>query len=550
MGKVIPVDQRRAAIRGLQLGNHYSLQVVPLTRLSTIEEGDEYDPDQHGHFLPGPRLEVDFRDLVDVPSKFWIESITGRSAMLCWSQRTSLFDHEDPTCFSFSVQSSSNVKSQPEGLRLFLWNSDEQTREQAKIISLSSKSPSRSLFSMCESFLRLDDQSNHRLKHLQRATNYHVQLEAFQRRRYPNSSDRETFLVSTTTEIVPFRTGAPPTAPKNVVVLASTNSSVRIGFDPFIEHHCEIISLRVLCQVVSPAVHTKDIRLDLTPDLTEFTLTDLIEQTEYQLTIFAITDEYLQEIRCEDIRQLSKQLKLSDWLTKTSLLFVTSGCQPAGQIHIREATIESMKIQWTPAQVFGSTRHLEQRLEWRREQNGQTQSMQLDRKDVEATIPGIHPTGLYNIFLHSIFSVKTALSINDEEDRKELCLTTTESTAIRFRTPGLCERPEVFLTGYTCDTVDLTWNKPNMFNAVDHPERLSEQIQIHRRLLGYRIDINGHKHNTLDDNQYQCTLTECLPGEEYKVQLVAKTVIQTEYINETVSASTQRDKRPKTTFFL
>ena len=142
VGKVIPVDQRRAAIRGLQLGNHYSLQVVPLTRLSTIEEGEEYDPERHGHFLPGPRLEVDFRDLVDVPSKIWTESITGRSAMICWSPRKSLSPRQTSELFSSSVQSSSNVKSRPEGLRLFLWNSDEQTREQAKIISLSSKSTS------------------------------------------------------------------------------------------------------------------------------------------------------------------------------------------------------------------------------------------------------------------------------------------------------------------------------------------------------------------------------------------------------------------------
>ena len=156
VGKVIPLDQRRAAIHGLQVGNHYSLQVVPMTHLSTIKEGEglftftqspllrrvivEYDPEQHAEYLPGPQLEVDFRDLVEVPSKIWVESITGRSAVVCWS----------------TLPSTSNAKNQPEGYRLFLWNSEEQTREQAKIISLASKdNPSLSLSSLVSLSLSL-----------------------------------------------------------------------------------------------------------------------------------------------------------------------------------------------------------------------------------------------------------------------------------------------------------------------------------------------------------------------------------------------------------
>jgi hypothetical protein len=123
---------------------------------------------------------------------------------------------------------------------------------------------------------------------------------------------------------------------------------------------------------------------------------------------------------------------------------------------------------------------------------------------------------------------------DDESNRKEIRLTTTETASVRFRTPGLSERPEIYLTGYTTTTIDLTWNKPNMFSVIDHPEKLSEQIKIHRRLLGYRVEINGRKYNTLNEDQYQCTLTECQAGEEYKVQLVAQTVIQNEYINDTV----------------
>jgi hypothetical protein len=46
----------------------------------------EYDPDGHGRYLPGPQLDIEFTDLVKIPSKIWIENISGRSAVVCWSQ--------------------------------------------------------------------------------------------------------------------------------------------------------------------------------------------------------------------------------------------------------------------------------------------------------------------------------------------------------------------------------------------------------------------------------------------------------------------------------
>jgi len=47
----------------------------------------EYDADRHGHYLPGEKLEVEYTDLIEVPKKFSIEHISGRSALVCWSPR-------------------------------------------------------------------------------------------------------------------------------------------------------------------------------------------------------------------------------------------------------------------------------------------------------------------------------------------------------------------------------------------------------------------------------------------------------------------------------
>jgi len=45
----------------------------------------EYDPDRHGHYLPGPKLEIEYTDLVQLPTEFWFENISGHSAIICWS---------------------------------------------------------------------------------------------------------------------------------------------------------------------------------------------------------------------------------------------------------------------------------------------------------------------------------------------------------------------------------------------------------------------------------------------------------------------------------
>lgn len=396
----------------------------------------------------------------------------------------------------------------------------------------------------------LEDKTNHPLRDLRPATTYEIQLESIKRRHHPktngnslchyflflfqNSLCLDTYIVSATTETLKFDTGAPPDVPANIFVIASTNTAVRIGFDAFVEHSAEIISLHVQCEPNIARLNSKEIILDLTPDSTEFNLTNLIERTDYTVTIYAITDEYLNEIYCRDISQLPRKLKPSTWLTKKSLEFTTSGCEAASQINVQSSTIESIQLEWTLPKAYGSTKFLSQILRWKCERGGDERSLQLDCQTNSATIPGILTLGVYKIALDALFTVKINLDEENEINRKEIRLTANETAAVRFKVPGLNERPEIYLTGYTDKTIDLTWNKPNMFSSIEHPEKLNEQIKIHRRLLGYRIEINGEKYNTLTDDQFQCTLTKCQPGEEYKVQLIAQSKIQNQYINDSV----------------
>ena len=434
----------------------------------------------------------------------------------------------------------------PDSYRLHVWNPKEQTRDEAHVIPISSETFYITIrFELFKH--NLDEKNSFKLTDLQSATIYEIQLEAIKEREHQTTNGifrsnfefyafvyfcLETFVVSGVTDSLTFTTGAPPKAPSKFGITSCTNTAVRLGFDPFVEQSAEIIALRVHCQPLSAGKHLKDMVFDITPDSTDFLLANLDERTDYQVTIYAITEEYLNEMNCSDISQLPSQLQPSQWLTYQTLTFTTSGCEPASQLRIRNSTIESIELEWALPKAYGSTEFIGQILRWKAEDSGREHSLELDCHTTNAVIPGILQIGLYRISLDSIFHSRT--NVDDESGRKEIRLTISETTSVRYQIPGLSERPEICLTGYTTTTIYLTWNKPNMFNQMNHPGRLDETVSMHRKLLGYRVEINGQKYNTLDDDQYQCTLTECRPGEDYTVRLVARTSLQNEYLDDSV----------------
>ena len=322
-------------------------------------------------------------------------------------------------------------------------------------------------------------------------------------------------------------------------LIACTNNAARIGFDPFIEHNAEIIILRVHAEAKPPQPNAREIFLELTPDATEFLLSNLQERTTYEVTIYAITEEYLAEKRCRDASQLPKKLPASDWLPHKSYEFLSAGCEPPKELIVRTATTEAIELSWTAAKAFGSSEYFGQTLRWKPEQ-GEEHHMNLDRSATSATISGTLPSGVYKITLDSLFSIKINLEeTNDETGRREISLNTSETVAIRYSPPNVCEQPELYLTGYTTQSLDLAWNRPHLFGVVDHSEKIGERIRIHRRLLGYHISIGKDTERNLSADQDRCTLTKCQPGHDYEVQLAAKTVNHDEEVKETVSQPTR-----------
>lgn len=345
----------------------------------------------------------------------------------------------------------------------------------------------------------------------------------------------DQYTTSSKSDVENFETGSPPDAPTNLYLIACGNTAARFGLDSFVEHQAEVKIIRVQCEPKSAENLVKEAIVYIPPNETDFEISELTERTDYIVTVYGITEEYLTEQRCREYHHLPKKLKSSVWLPNKAVEFQTSGYESVEQLNIRSATTESMQVEWALPKVYGSTRLVRQILQWKLE-HGPENQRELNPNLTSAVISGPLPSGLYKVSLESIFSVQVNLEdTNDQSNRKEEPATITESVTIRFQAPGLSERPELYLTGYTTKTIDLTWNKPNLFSIVDHPEKTNEQLKLHRRLVDYRVDINGKKYNTVDEDQNRCTLTECNAGEKYDVQLITRTVVQNEYIHDIVN---------------
>ena len=276
------------------------------------------------------------------------------------------------------------------------------------------------------------------------------------------------------------------------------------------------------------------------PDEREVVLEDLTERTKYDLTIYGITEEYLNENRCSDTSQLPRKLKPSNWLPNRSIQFTTSGYEQSNDLVIHQATMESIKLEWKLPKVYGSTKFVRQTLRWRLEHSGSDRTMALDLNDTKATIPGLLPSGSYRISLDRWFDCKINLKDdNVEGSRKEQLTSSSETVKIPFHVPETLEKPEIYLTGYTTNTIYVTWNKPEMFVITDHPETLNETLRIRHCLLEYIIDVNGSK-KLINKNRHRYTFTELQPSQECYVQLITKTQVQIESKDSTVNKTKRK----------
>ncbi|XP_014669533.1 PREDICTED: uncharacterized protein LOC106810623 [Priapulus caudatus] len=216
------------------------------------------------------------------------------------------------------------------------------------------------------------------------------------------------------------------------------------------------------------------------------------------------------------------------WLPSVSTLCMTSGTDPPSTPSVVKMFTNSVTIRWKPAVVYGSNRveaQLVRCCEVKQMEEDMAPSLARHISvpvDVSKTVVGDLQTGtVYKMLIETIVSVKTDLK-ESAESRRTVHIS---SGALLLRTPAPSEPPTLLVTGYTTSTVSLCWERPLLFTPIEafNDKDNAGPKYLRRRLIGYRLEVNGQPYTRLGPAMQHCNLTKCKQGKRYSMALVAIT---------------------------
>lgn len=184
-------------------------------------------------------------------------------------------------------------------------------------------------------------------------------------------------------------------------------------------------------------------------------------------------------------------------------------------------------MEWQLPKAYGSA-HLTGQIIRYKLNDEQEKMVKLDRSTSKLTVPGVLTSGLYTVYLDSWFSIKVNLEEDNDTGRQELRLTKSEMILVEFVIPSKPEGPLICISSYTTDSIDICWNKPNMFEMIDHPEKPNEKLYVHRELTGYKLNVNRNESQNFDPFQNKFTLVNCKHGAKYTIELFAQSKVKTD----------------------
>lgn len=343
-----------------------------------------------------------------------------------------------------------------------------------------------------------------------------------------------------------FQTASPPDPPTNLSVITTTCHAIKISWDPPIDHGSEIIATRVDCYQlnVEKPLH---IFKELTADCKTCIIDNLSEKTCYKITVTAITEEYFNNHKIKELKQLPKLiLESMPWLPSSSIEAMTSGTDPATNLEWKVKHDKSIGVSWKPAKVYGTNRLVNQIFCY--QEIGTSYGTMATQIPLPLTARSYKMQNLkigskYKIWIEAV--VLILLNIDSEshclvrfEDQvkfendvdhykklKDSRCTNVASDALIMRVPAPCDPVILNLTGYSNETVDIYWAKPCLYSQHKDPDNPEQRIHLYRHLIGYRLEVNGIRQKALDPNETTCTLTKCKPLNTYNIQIVALTCL-------------------------
>lgn len=131
--------------------------------------------------------------------------------------------------------------------------------------------------------------------------------------------------------------------------------------------------------------------------------------------------------------------------------------------------------------------------------------------------------------------------VDHYKELKDTRCTNVISEAVYLRVPAPCQPVTVLLSGYTNNTIDIYWAKPNLHSQHKDPDNPERKWHLYRHLIGYRLEVNGIRQRSIAPNDTICTLTKCRPGNTYNIVIVALTCLSSSAVRTDKQGGTESE---------
>ncbi len=348
-----------------------------------------------------------------------------------------------------------------------------------------------------------------------------------------------------------FQTASPPDPPTNLTVVSTTCHAIKICWDPPTVHGSELVAIRVDCYQlnVEKPLH---IFKELTADVKTCIIDNLSEKTSYRITVTAITEEYFISHKIKELKQLPKLvLEHIPWLPSASIDAMTSGTDPAYNLEWKIKADKSISTIWILAKVYGTNRIVNQILCYQEidptKSTWPVNQIPLPANLNKHKLPNLKIGSKYRIWIETVVLIKLniesdqlcghevhfqndnslELQTDHYKELKEYRCTNVLSEPLLLRIPAPCEPVTVHLSGYTSETIDIYWNRPNLYSQHRDLDNPDQKFNLYRHLIGYRLEVNGINQRFIAPNENVCTLIKCRPLNTYSIVIVALTCLST-----------------------
>lgn len=268
---------------------------------------------------------------------------------------------------------------------------------------------------------------------------------------------------------------------------------------------------------------------------------NLSEKTLYRFVVIHITREYMLEHNVKEVKQLPHpRLESAEWLPSASIDAITSGTDPACELKFTAVQNSIPHLTWKISRVYGTNELISQivcftEIDANNVSNKMASQVVVPTQSLSCDFPNMRFGSKYKVWVETVVSIK--ININDEPEMysgqayshfnqlKDRRTINVVSEPIFVRVPAPCEAPFVLLNGYTLKSIDLYWPKPCMHSDHVDPDDRTKTYNIYRKLLGYRIEVNGINQKEVGPKENGCTIIHCKPSKVYSVVLIARTCL-------------------------